>query len=79
MKAKFKKFLTNNRAYSKFVRNIKSQWRNRNFTEYCDRDENWDRIIYRAFHWRITPEGFSYWNVLNNKWEKLLENEQNTT
>ena len=78
MKTKFKKFLIDNRAYEKFVRNIKNE-RDMNFDEYCEIDGIWDRVLTSAFYWYRTTEGEKYWNVLNNKWEKLLENDQSTT
>ena len=69
MKAKFKKFLIDNRAYEKFVCNIKFE-RNMSFDEYCSIDGIWDRAITSAFNWGLTPpdEDFFYWNALNNKW-----------
>ena len=79
MKAKFKKFLTNNRAYSKFVRNVKDQ-RNMSFDEYCSKDGIGDRTITSAFNWGLTPleEDFLYWSKLNEKWLKLLNDDQTT-
>jgi len=81
MKAKFKKFLTDNGAYRKFVRNLKD-YRDMSFDEYCDKAEKWDKIIISAYHWfksnesmPFGTEGFSYWHKLHIKWLKLLEND----
>ena len=77
MKAKFKKFLTDNKAYEKFVHNIKNE-RNMCFSEYCGIIGIDDRAITSAFNWGLTPEDFYYWDKLNKKWLKLLENDQTT-
>ena len=73
MKAKFKKFLTGNRAYSKFVRNIKNE-RNMCFSEYCSIKGIDDRAITSVLSWHETPEDYDYWDALDNKW-----NEQSTS
>jgi len=78
MKAKFKKFLTDNRIYRKFVRNLKDQ-KNMSFDEYCGINGIWDEAIIDAFTWGSPRDSFDYWSTFNKKWEKLLENEQNTS
>ena len=72
MKAKFKKFLIDNGAYRKFVRNVKDQ-KGMSFNEYCGIDGIWNSAITSAFSWDKAPDGFDYWHTLSNKWLKAIK------
>ena len=63
-------FLKKNRAYSKFMRNLKYK----NIEELNDAialaEEKGFTVspIVAAFIWTDTPEGYEYWNIVENKW-----------
>ena len=33
----------------------------------------WDGVIFEAFEWQRTPEGFDFWGSMALKWENYLE------
>ena len=34
-----------------------------------------ENYLNRAFIWALTEEGYEYWEILNNMWKELLEDE----
>lgn len=55
MTRKFRKFLKNNNAYDKYVKNNNGESEN-------------PYTFFEGFIWMNTPEGYEYWLELDDKW-----------
>lgn len=60
-----------------------SRFKNTNFRDYCynrtfsrrgDDLHISQMLRYKPFKWRITQEGFRYWDILHNAWERHINN-----
>ena len=60
MTNKFRKFLKENNAYEKYIKNNKGESKN-------------PYIYFDGFHWVSSDEGYDYWNELDNKWFDFIE------
>jgi hypothetical protein len=66
----FEKFKKNTNEYS-YLRSLD--------TYILHRKTCYDiNFIYAAFPWVLAPEGFGYWNDINIKWEKYIQEYENT-
>ena len=59
----FKVFLMHHNAWDKFVNN-----NGYNLNKHCLVN---DMLVQAGFTWTFSPEGFYYWDILNNKWISL--------
>lgn len=71
MKEKFIQFLKKNNAYARFLENVSR------YSLELDKDicQKFDPLIWLtvSFQWNHTKQGFFYWNKLEKKWHKVLE------
>ena len=69
-KKEFEDKLKKLKIKTKFVNNIKAycKLRDRDLQKHIDRlnlQETWDHFTYWSFIWGETPEGYDYWNNIN--------------
>ena len=75
---KFIKFLKKNRAYKKFINNLK----NLNNDETTKDIDKYLPItgphiyIWAAFTWDKSPEGNNYWHNLTDKWDEEISDHE---
>ena len=69
----FKQFLVASHAYKEYSHNFL------NYAKILPVSiiTGGDHLIGEAFLWSDTPQGSTYWNSLNDKWEKLYRQFQN--
>lgn len=70
----FFKFLVENNCLFEFIENLqrcRGPLKSMSLHEYIrhEIEKHKNICIIRAFEWRSTKEGFSFWNKINNKWE----------
>lgn len=68
-----KRFLREQKVLTKFKQNLKQDYSQRNIPELCA-DEGVD-VLYGAFFWNVTPEGYDFWRDLQRKFKQFLINE----
>lgn len=69
---KFIKFLKDNACYEDYCKYLE-KFHNITINDLKDNNET---NIYGAFPWVHTEKGFVFWDNLNKKWQKEVENEQ---
>lgn len=62
MTNKFRDFLKEHNAYDAFIKNKNGEPSN-------------DCVFIDSFQWILSPEGFEYWNNLDNLWYDVLVEE----
>lgn len=66
---KFIEFLERNNAWEKFEANFHKQGRNvKEYKKDCKTFNSYH--VAGAFIWRRTPEGYNYWQGLQDKWRE---------
>ena len=73
----FKYFIVTHLAYKQAVQNIQNH--SNMYTPHISRLSKISPTSYLciAFPWSLTPQGSTYWNSLNDKWNKLYRQFQN--
>ena len=72
MKTNILSFLNTDIA-KKFEANFRDQRAQNSFSEFIVSTGSTADAVWRAFSWSLTPEGFEFWNTINNLWKKFLE------
>lgn len=57
----------------KFEANFKTQYKTKNFSRFIVEYGSGEEVISLAFVWSRTPEGFDFWNTVNDLWRKFLK------
>lgn len=57
----------------KFEANFKTQYKTKNFSRFIVEYGSGEEVIGLAFVWSRTPEGFDFWNTVNDLWQKFLK------
>ena len=57
----------------KFEANFKTQYKTKNFSRFIVEYGSGEEVISLAFVWSRTPEGFDFWNTVNDLWQKFLK------
>lgn len=69
---RFKKFIKKYNVYKSFKINLKNTY-GISFKEHCDEEEELILLINTAFAWEYTPEGYDYWDKLDDKWYDIVK------
>lgn len=72
MRTNILSFLNSNTA-KKFEANFRTQQAQNSFSEFIVSTGSTTAAVWRAFAWKITPEGFEFWNTISELWMKFLE------
>lgn len=72
MEETFINFLKISKAYDEFINNLEVQEEFSSLEELCNNSEPCDWID-DAFWWQDTPEGYEYWEYLDNLWYNTLK------
>ena len=72
MKTNILSFLNTNIA-KKFEANFRTQNTQSSFSEFIVSTGSTTGAVWRAFSWAITPEGYEFWDTVNDLWMKFLE------
>lgn len=57
----------------KFEANFRTLNTQRSFSEFIVSTGSTTEAVWRAFAWASTPEGYHFWEVVDNLWKKFLE------
>jgi len=79
----FIQFLKDNSVYDRYIHNIKIE--NQRWAEidnYIETDklkkENPSNWLFSSFNWLLQKEDIKFWNILNKKWLKIIEQNSDT-
>jgi len=72
MKDKFIEFLVKRELLEKFIKN--AGMNDKAFKKYLKETSISDYVL-SAFKWKYSPEGTVFWNEIDEKWRKEIEDE----
>lgn len=80
LEQKLVEFLKKHKVLTRFKKNLKDKYCNSEFLIFDDIEGLIDfiepipeEIIEVAFDWKLTPEGYEFWEKINKEWRKEVE------